>query len=159
MTEPIVPLASLETAPMLALNQAHKAETSDLTAPVFDHLVATAFYARGIAPAEAFLIAFDETADYGSPNFHYFRERYPSFAYIDRIITAAHARGKGYARRLYEDMFDLARAAGKPMVCCEVNADPPNPGSDAFHARLGFTVVGTASLDNGKTVRYLIKPL
>lgn len=46
------------------------------------------------------------------------------------------------------------------MVCCEVNSDPPNPASDAFHARLGFAEVGAAAIHGGaKSVRYLARPL
>jgi hypothetical protein len=43
-------------------------------------------------------------------------------------------------------------------VVCEVNADPPNPASDAFHTALGFAEVGSASIHAGsKTVRYLAR--
>jgi predicted GNAT superfamily acetyltransferase len=50
----------------------------------------------------------------------------------------------------------LARAEsdGHSMICCEVNVDPPNPASDAFHASLGFHEIGRASMANGKVVRY-----
>jgi hypothetical protein len=42
----------------------------------------------------------------------------------------------------------------------DVNLNPPNPGSDAFHAKLGFKEVGQAVLYGGaKTVRYMEKPL
>jgi predicted GNAT superfamily acetyltransferase len=69
-------------------------------------------------------------------------------------------RGRGVARQLYEDLFDAARSSGRGRVVCEVNSDPPNPASDAFHARLGFAVVGTAHLaDRGKTVRYFCREL
>jgi uncharacterized protein len=41
-----------------------------------------------------------------------------------------------------------------------VNSDPPNPASDAFHAALGFEVVGEAAIHDGaKTVRYLARRL
>jgi predicted GNAT superfamily acetyltransferase len=41
-----------------------------------------------------------------------------------------------------------------------VNAQPPNPTSDAFHAALGFVQVGTATFDDSaKTVRYLVRQL
>jgi len=41
-----------------------------------------------------------------------------------------------------------------------VNALPPNPVSDKFHAAHGFDEVGTATFDNGaKTVRYLLRRL
>jgi len=43
-------------------------------------------------------------------------------------------------------------------VVCEVNLDPPNPVSDAFHATLGFAEVGHQALQGtSKTVRYLSK--
>jgi len=49
--------------------------------------------------------------------------------YLDRIITAPRAVPPRVLR---------AAAAGHVRVGCEVNAEPPNPGSDAFHAALGF---------------------
>ena len=89
-----------------------------------------------------------------------FRDRYRRFTYIDRVITAPHARGQGHARRLYEDLFTMAAAAGYDLVVCEVNERPPNPGSAAFHGRLGFEPVGRADIHGGsKTVRYLARPL
>ncbi len=60
---------------------------------------------------------------------------------------------------LYETLFERARAAGQEQVVCEVNADPPNPASDAFHAALGFVEVGSAPLASGKTVRYFQRML
>ena len=39
-----------------------------------------------------FLIALSQEAAHDSPNFLWFRERYPRFAYVDRIAVAAHAR-------------------------------------------------------------------
>ena len=44
-------------------------------------------------------------------------------------------------------------------MVCEVNAEPPNPASDAFHAALGFTEVGQATLNRGKVVRYFARLL
>ena len=50
--------------------------------------------------------------------------------------------------------------AGHTLVTCEVNADPPNPASDAFHAALGFAEVGDAVIHGGeKSVRYYAKPI
>jgi len=77
-----------------------------------------------------------------------------------RIVVADAHRGGGLARLFYEDLFRRARDAGQDRVVCEVNLDPPNPASDAFHAKMGFTEIGRATLArNGKTVRYLAKHL
>ena len=108
---------------------------------------------------EAFLIGLDQDARYGSPNFRWFKERFPRFAYVDRLVVAPHARGRGIGRSLYEDFFDVARRAGHDLIACEVNVDPPNPTSDAFHAALGFEEIGRAAVYVSKTVRYLIKRL
>jgi hypothetical protein len=144
------------SAALLALNNAHAQELSWLEPERLQHLVRESFYARRIGDLDAFLIAFDQDARYDSPNFLWFRERYPRFVYVDRIAVAASARGRGYARKLYEDLFARAVNGGHLHVVCEVNSSPPNPESDAFHEALGFTEVGSAAIHGGaKTVRYL----
>jgi predicted GNAT superfamily acetyltransferase len=146
------PLAST----LLALNNAHAQELSWLEPERLVHLVGQAFFARRIGDLNAFLWAFDQDAHYDSPNFLWFCSHYPRFVYVDRIVVAASARGRGCARRLYHDLFEHALRAGHERVVCEVNSSPPNPVSDAFHAALGFVEVGTASVHDGsRTVRYL----
>ena len=108
-------------------------------------------------PADAMLIAFDQNADYDSPNFAWFQDNYERFVYVDRIVVAERARWQGLATQFYEQLFEHARKAGHTIVACEVNSDPPNPASDAFHDRMGFAPAGSALLDNGKTVRYLTR--
>jgi uncharacterized protein len=145
---------------MLALNNAHSQELSWLEPERLQHLAAHAFFARRIGDLDAFLLALDQDAPYDSPNFLWFRVRYPRFVYVDRIVVASSARGRGHARQLYRNLFDQASLTGHDRVVCEVNARPPNPESDAFHAALGFTEVGSASIHNdSKTVRYLLRPL
>lgn len=162
LSQAILDLATLDWTAVTALNNAHAQETSMLTEAQLQSLAAMAFYARGVAgepgPA-AFLLALDEKAPYPNPNFAFFQARHPRFVYIDRIITASHARRLGLARRLYSDLFASAQIASHSIVGCEVNLDPPNPASDAFHARLGFVEVGRARLPNGKIVRYLERDL
>ena len=148
------------SAALLALNNAHAQELSWLETERLQHLVYETFYARRIGDLDAFLIAFDQDARYDSPNFLWFRQRYPRFVYVDRIVTAASARGRGYAQQLYFDLFEQASRAGHERVACEINLSPPNPGSDAFHAALGFAEVGSAAIHGGaKTVRYLARAL
>jgi uncharacterized protein len=148
------------TAALLTLNNAHARELSWLEPERLQRLVGQAFLARRIGNLDAFLLALDQDADYDSPNFLWFRARYPRFVYVDRIAVASSARGRGHARRLYDDLFEHALRAGHRRVVCEVNTIPPNPASDAFHAALGFVEVGTASVYGGsRTVRYLSRAL
>lgn len=145
---------------VLALNNEHAAELSWLEAGHLAELVGRAFVARRIGVVDAFLLAFDQNADYDSPNFLWFRQTYPRFVYVDRIVVAPSARGRGLARRLYDDLFAEARHAGHERIVREVNREPPNPASDAFHAALGFVEVGRAAIHGGsKIVRYLARPL
>ena len=58
--------------------------------------------------------------------------------YVDRIVVGEGARGAGVGRALYAAVFARARDFGRAEVTCEVNVRPANPGSLAFHARLGF---------------------
>lgn len=140
---------------VLALSAQNEVETSHLDAPTLRAMMADAIVADVVEPDAGYLLVFDENAAYRSINYLWFRERYRRFAYVDRIVISAAARGRGLARSLYENLFANARAAGHDLVCCEVNLDPPNPVSDAFHARIGFTEAGRTTLPNGKTVRYL----
>jgi hypothetical protein len=145
---------------LLALNNAHAMELSWLGPDRLRRLVTEAFLARRIGLADALLLALDQDADYDGSNFLWFRARFRRFVYVDRVVVAAHARGRGHARRLYAELFDRALLAGHDRVVCEVNACPPNPASDAFHAALGFTQVGTGSPDGGdKIVSYLVRHL
>lgn len=144
---------------LLALNNAHAEQLSWLEPERLQHLVGQAFLARRIGKLHAFLLALDQDADYDSPNFLWFRSRHARFVYVDRIVVAVSAQGRGHARRLYHDLFEHAVRAGHSQVFCEVNSSPPNPQSDAFHAALGFAEIGSASIPDGRTVRYLSRQL
>lgn len=141
---------------MLQLNNAHALETSLLDQAGLSSLLRHAFYCRGIDHgAAALLIALDQHAQYENPNFNWFRKRYRAFVYVDRVIVADFVRGQGLARRLYLDLFTKARHNGHNRIVCEINIDPPNPASDAFHLAMGFSAVGQAVIHNGKKeVRY-----
>jgi len=131
-------------AALLALNNAHAAALSWLDPEQLDRLVRLSFLTRVIGEADAFLIALDQSAPYDNPNFSWFRARCPKFVYVDRVVVAEAARGRGLARILYDEPFAAARASGRDIVVCEINLEPPNPASDAFQVALGFTEVGSA---------------
>lgn len=144
---------------VIDLGNAHQVETGPLDPDRLTAMVAQSYRALVVPPQQAFLISFVAGAAYESPNFKWFEARMADFAYVDRIVVAKSARGQGLARNLYEALFAHARQDGLSQIVCEVNADPPNPGSDQFHAALGFMPVGQALLPNGKTVTYLARSL
>jgi uncharacterized protein len=154
-------LRGLGIDPILALNNDHALETSELDASRLKALLEMSCYARGVdGGASALLIALDQDAGYENPNFAWFKARYERFVYIDRVIVADAARGRGIAKALYQDLFLFAKDAEQERVVCEVNLDPPNAASDAFHAAMGFEAVGQNTIRGGaKTVRYFSKML
>jgi len=144
-------IAAADLPDILALNNAEAAAVNALTPEELAAQVALAFSAR-MTP-EGFLVAFCETTPAQGPNHAWFLRRGGRFAYVDRVVVAPAARGRGVARALYDDLA----ARGLPLAC-EVNLDPPNPAGQAFHARLGFQPVGEAvDPRNGKRVRYLMR--
>ena len=141
-------------AALLELNNLNAEALSWLDEARFLRLVDEAFLALATPEGDALLITFRQAADYDSPNFAWFKARFDRFVYVDRIVISESGRGKGLARAAYKHLFEAAKAGGHTRITCEVNADPPNPVSDAFHAAMGFANIGEAMLDNGKTVRY-----
>ena len=87
------------TRTLLSLNNAHEVELSFLTADRLRRLAEEAFVAARIGAVEAFLIAFDQDAEYDSPNFLWFRSRLARFVYVDRVVVAVGARGRGPAEQ------------------------------------------------------------
>lgn len=91
------------------------------------------------------LVGLTEEAPYGSPNFGWFKERHPSFAYIDRVAIDERQRGAGWGPALYREFEAWARENGRRLLCAEVNTEPPNPRSLRFHDLFGFDMVAQFS--------------
>lgn len=145
---------------LIALSNAHAREIGTITRKAFVELVANSFRTRMTPTRDAFLIALADWAPAIAPNYRWFAARFERFVYVDRVVVVEPVRGRGFGRLLYRDLMEVALRARHTTICCEVNVDPPNPVSDAFHAALGFTEIGRCFLpDRGKTVRYLVREL
>jgi predicted GNAT superfamily acetyltransferase len=106
-----------------------------------------------------FLIAYTADADYESPNFLWFRERYEHFLYIDRIVVASTRRGSGLGRVFYADVTSFAEVR-VPLLACEVFLEPRNDVAVLFHGTYGFQEVGQQIMASvGRRVSLLAKEL
>ena len=141
-------------AAALAANAAVADATSPLDTAGLDALLACAACAPATADGRAFAIALPETAAHDGPNFRWLQARVARFLYVDRVVVDAGLRRTGAGRALYGAVIAAADATGRPVVA-EVNRVPPNPGSDAFHAAMGFAEIGRGTPAPGKVVRYL----
>lgn len=144
------PATSADYAAILVLNDGavpavNRIDGDDLAR--LHHQAEALIVARSNDAVAGFLLALNQNAIYPSLNFQYFRRRYERFVYVDRIVVDPEHRRMGIGEGLYEALFSVARSA--PRVTCEVNLRPPNPGSLAFHDKLGFRVVGEQDTEGG----------
>ena len=146
---------------ILAVNAACTPAVGDLDAASWSELKASAFRVRiaeaGGQPA-GFIVLIRPRAPYASLNYAWFEQRFDSHLYIDRIAVTGAARGQGVGRALYKDAMAIARACGEQRLTAEVNEDPPNPQSLAFHKALGFNYL-LSRLWKDKVVAMLERPL
>ncbi len=104
------------------------------------------------------LIAFGADSGHDSGNFHWFRERYPDFLYIDRIVVASRRRGGGVGRALYADVQTYAESR-YPELVCEVFMQEGSDPALLFHGSFGFHEVGQNLQADGTRACMLMKPL
>jgi predicted GNAT superfamily acetyltransferase len=159
----IEPLEAADLDEVLALNQANTPHVGDLGAERLAAIVdecSLALVARDEDGRLAgFVLVLAPGAAYDSPNYRWFSERYDDFRYVDRIAVDVTAHRSGLGRRLYGAVFDHARDGGAPIVAAEVNVEPPNPVSSAFHTASGFTEVGRQDTYGGSvTVSLMVAP-
>ena len=142
---------------LLALNNAAVPAVNELDANALAALVEHSNLAVTVVDDAAtdiaigFAVMFVAGAAYESENYRWFSARSTDFLYVDRIVVADGYRGQGLGQVLYDAIFGAARRLKLTEVFCEVNLEPPNPGSLAFHDRLGFAPVGQLST-KGDTV-------
>lgn len=138
------PIASADHAAVLAWNEAHVELLAPLDGPLLEQLVSfsdTAAVITHDGRDVGFVITFAASAGVDGVNYRWFSDRHPAFLYLDRIVIDAAARRTGVASRVYAELEARAAELG-PVLCLEVNLDPPNEPSLAFHRARGFVEVG-----------------
>jgi len=147
---------------VLALNNAAGPAILPLDAARMRHFFETAEYFR-VAERDGtlvgFLIGMGSNADHDSRNFKWFRERYPEFFYIDRIVVASRRRGGGVGRAFYADAQSYAELR-YPQMACEVFLEGVTDPVLLFHGSFGFREIGQRVLvRNGTRAAMLMKEL
>ena len=106
-----------------------------------------------------FLILIRPGSAYPSDNYAWFEAKFDHHLYVDRIAVSDWARGEGVGRALYEEALQMANKLGEQRITAEVNEEPPNPESMAFHTRMGFRFLHSRPSRHGKVVAMLERPL
>jgi uncharacterized protein len=140
------PLTPDDHAEVLALNE----RNVELLAPLDEaRLLELVGWADTAAAMEVdgrfagFVLTFASGSSYDGENFAWFAERYPDYAYLDRVVIHEDFRRRGLGTQAYDE---LERTCGRPVFALEVNIDPPNEPSLAFHHARGFVDVGRRAI-------------
>ena len=153
-----------DLARVLEINNANTPGVSELTFAELESDLNNSLHALAIDNEQGDVCAFCITFDPGAPdagaNHQWFAERYKSFVYLDRIAIDSNHQNRGLGALLYQAVEQhMLKSAEHSLLCCEVNLEPPNPGSLRFHNRLGFTEVGQQSPQHGYIVSLLMKTI
>lgn len=154
------PITDTDLPAVLGWNAAHVELLSPLDQVRLAELLAAADTAAVIESQghdAGFVLTFAAGAAYDSVNYRWFADRHPDFVYLDRIVVDPAVRRTGVASLVY-DALENDAATRAPVLCLEVNIDPPNEASLAFHRSRGFVEVGR-QLAGGHLVALFEKPL
>ncbi|MCW2761640.1 MAG: family N-acetyltransferase [Marmoricola sp.] len=96
-----------------------------------------------------FVITFAAGAAYDGTHFAWFAQRYHDYCYLDRIVIDDQFQRRGLGTFVYDAVEgDCAR----PVLALEVNIEPPNEPSLAFHRARGYVEVGVEGSDDHRVV-------
>ena len=146
------------------LNHANIPAVSDAGVERFAHLIDISV-APLIALVDGERAGFSLTmlagADYDSVNYGWFRSRYDHFVYLDRVVVDEPYWGRGVGRALYEETERIGSLADPEaqVFALEVNVEPRNDRSLAFHDMLGFREVGRQRTPYGAVVAMMTRPI
>jgi predicted GNAT superfamily acetyltransferase len=152
------PITPADHADVLDLNERNVELLAPLDEDRLVELVALADTAAVITDDDTFagfVLTFAAGAAYDGENFGWFSRRYGDFCYLDRVVIHEDFRRRGLGSAVYDE---LESTCGRPLFALEVNLDPPNHASLAFHPARGFVEVGQR-LSTGHLVSMFLKPL
>jgi hypothetical protein len=153
-----------DVARVLEINNANTPGVSELTMSELETDIKNCLHALAIDNEHgevcAFCITFAPDAPDAGVNHQWFADRFESFVYLDRIAIDPTYQNLGLGALLYQSVEkQMIASAQHSLLCCEVNLEPPNPGSLRFHHRIGFAEVGQHSPQQDYLVSMLSKNL
>lgn len=151
------PITDDDLPDVLALNERDVELLSPMDEQRYREIAAVADHCAVIDVDGAFggfVIVVADGTSYDAENYHWYAERYDRFSYLDRIVIAEDFRRRGLGAFVY----DAVEGWAHERVALEVNVDPPNEPSLAFHRGRGFAEVGQR-VSHGHTVAMMVKEL
>ena len=161
--QPVVRNIEIADLPrVLEINNVNTPGVSELTFTELETDLENSLHALAIDNEQGEVCAFCITFDPGAPdagdNHRWFAERYESFVYLDRIAIDSNHQNRGLGAVLYQSVeLHMLDSAQHSLLCCEVNLEPPNPGSLRFHQRIGFMEIGRVTQQLNYSVCMFVK--
>ena len=152
------PITPADLDEIVTLNERHVELTAPMDRARLLELAAVADHADVIdvdGSFAGFVITFASGSAYDGAHFAWFAERYADYCYLDRIVVHEDFQRRGLGTFVYDE---LEGSCGRPVFALEVNLDPPNEPSLAFHHARGFTEVGRSHV-SGHLVSLMVKQL
>lgn len=157
MTELLRPITPDDHPWVLDLNERNVEVLSPLDQPRLEALLGWAEGAWVIqheGQRAGFVLTFPPGTDYDSAYYRWFAAEFDDFCYLDRIVIDEPYRRLGLGALTYAA---LEEPLGDIPLLLEVNVDPPNEASLAFHAGRGYVEVSRMG-EPGKRVALMHGP-
>ncbi len=162
MNPSIRPLRPDDLGRVLEINQANTPEVgsidSERLAFIYDEAAIRLGTAIGVQLV-GFTLVLAPGSKYDSVNYRWFQSNQSDCWYLDRVAITAEYRRRGLGARLYRRVFEELEETPARSLGLEVNVDPPNPASMAFHERLGFDLLAQQTTDYGAVVAMMLRAI
>ncbi len=142
MTISLRPITPADHDAVVDLNERFVHLTAPMDQPRLAQLLAASDRADVIdvdGELAGFVIAFAAGAAYDGTHFLWFAQRYDDYCYLDRIVIDEPFQRRGLGTFVYDA---IESGCAGPLLALEVNIDPPNEPSLAFHRARGYVEVG-----------------
>jgi len=158
MTTSLRPITPADHDAVVDLNERFVHLTAPMDQPRLAELVAASDRADVIdvdGELAGFVITFAAGAAYDGTHFAWFAKRYDDYCYLDRIVIDVPFQRRGLGTFVYDA---VENGCARPVLALEVNIDPPNKPSLAFHRARGYVEVGVEGPE-GHRVVLMVKSL